>query len=592
MLEPAKDQMFEEARQAHMRRLSYMTMMELSKDEKNKDVLDHPTLHGAITAIKKQLAKENRFLDEMESFDKYNKAKPPSLRAPVDLRRYDSLEKVMESLAKDEQLFPLVRRCILVCQPDLHKEILQLDPTVSEKKKNELSKKYFARDRTAHFEKQISLVRKEMESFDQYERYKAFQRLDSLLKGKMIPMTSRREDLGYCSQETLQPNQTKASVSMETLASNSFAVSHLVSSKKQKKKNAKPLVMRDELDESGELVISCTKFQTVPEESNVQNVQHEERAEKLMKKHRYEAGVSYERSMRNKRNKTETIDYLRCAIEKNMIVLIPPKVLPEVRVRRKILEGSYPNWTVIDDKLPRVLRYTWKGKLKKLKKLLSKEERRKDINKEDTQGRTALHYASSWGCIRTLQILIRIPNIQINARDEHGKTPLYKAVEIDSTDCVETLIALGANVLIPAYDTRDPITYSLTTHGDERFDMFKLLYQRGDYGNEGVAEGRVTLLHKAMALCEDGVAVLKCVHYMLAHGKQDVDAKEADGRTPVHLAAMFGRDDLLRILLAFRPNIFHMDNQRKTAYDYEHSNKSEIHRLLDRYVKYGPLDGR
>ena len=85
-------------------------------------------------------------------------------------------------------------------------------------------------------------------------------------------------------------------------------------------------------------------------------------------------------------------------------------------------------------------------------------------------------------------------------------------------------------MLIPAYDTRDPITYSLTTHGDERFEMFKLLYQRGDYCNECMEGGRVTLLHKAMALCEAGVAVLKCVHYMLVYGRQDVNAQEADGR--------------------------------------------------------------
>ena len=339
-----------------------MAMMEITRDEK-REVLDHPTLHDAITAIKKELAEENRFLDEMESFDKYNKVKPPSMKAPVDLRRYDSLEKVMENLAKDEQHFPLVRRCILECQPELHKEILQLDPTVSDQKKNELSKRYFMRERKAHLEKQLNLARKDLESFDQYERYKAFQKLDSLMKGRIPPTTLKEDrirDLGYSSEETTEANQATLSVSMETLASNSFAISHLVSSKRRKKKSAKAPNVRNEIDESEELVISCTKFQTVPEESAVPNFRqtNEERAEHLMKKHRYEAGVRYESNQRrsNKRNKTETIDYQRLAIEKNKIVLIPPKILPEVRVRRKISEGSYPNWTVEDDKLPRILR--------------------------------------------------------------------------------------------------------------------------------------------------------------------------------------------------------------------------------------------
>jgi len=43
----------------------------------------------------------------------------------------------------------------------------------------------------------------------------------------------------------------------------------------------------------------------------------------------------------------------------------------EPRVRRKIMEGSYPNFTVKDeDELPSLLRYVWKGKLKKLRKYL------------------------------------------------------------------------------------------------------------------------------------------------------------------------------------------------------------------------------
>ena len=40
--------------------------------------------------------------------------------------------------------------------------------------------------------------------------------------------------------------------------------------------------------------------------------------------------------------------------------------------------------------------------------------------------RTALHYAASWGDIRTIRVLLNCLGIQVNIRDEHGKTPLYK----------------------------------------------------------------------------------------------------------------------------------------------------------------------
>ena len=36
----------------------------------------------------------------------------------------------------------------------------------------------------------------------------------------------------------------------------------------------------------------------------------------------------------------------------------PPKIVPDVRIRRKLMEGSYPNWTVRkENDLPKLLRY-------------------------------------------------------------------------------------------------------------------------------------------------------------------------------------------------------------------------------------------
>lgn len=60
-------------------------------------------------------------------------------------------------------------------------------------------------------------------------------------------------------------------------------------------------------------------------------------------------------------------------------------VLP--RIRRKIQEGSYPNFSVIESNLPTLLRLTWKGKLVKLKKYLADDTRHVKINRQDDQGR-------------------------------------------------------------------------------------------------------------------------------------------------------------------------------------------------------------
>ena len=39
-------------------------------------------------------------------------------------------------------------------------------------------------------------------------------------------------------------------------------------------------------------------------------------------------------------------------------------------------------------------------------------------------------------------------------------------------------------------------------------------------------------------------------------------------RTPLHLAVICGRSDLALILLAHQINVFHIDEQYKTAIDY------------------------
>ena len=57
------------------------------------------------------------------------------------------------------------------------------------------------------------------------------------------------------------------------------------------------------------------------------------------------------------------------------------------RVRRKISEGSYPNASVDEKKLPALLRYTWKGKLRKMRKYLEDKAKHSKVNRQDSQGR-------------------------------------------------------------------------------------------------------------------------------------------------------------------------------------------------------------
>ncbi|XP_066912101.1 uncharacterized protein [Clytia hemisphaerica] len=265
-----------------------------------------------------------------------------------------------------------------------------------------------------------------------------------------------------------------------------------------------------------------------------------------------------------------------------------PDDVPDVRVRRTKMEGSYPNWTVENEnRLPKLLRYTWKGKLKKLRNYIDDPNNKFDVNYEDRRGRTALHMASSWGCIRTLKLLLKVPGIKLDTRDEHGKTPLFKAVEIGSLDCVKALVGAGANARIWSRDSRDPLTYLLEFHGDERFEIFKFLWDYTLRTGDKVEAGKLTLLHKAVLNNKD-IVNLKCVNHMLLN-EVDMSARDGDGRTAAHMCSLLERDDLLQLLIAHEVNPYNYDMKAKSPMDYAKPG-SKIDYLFKEYLKLGPSE--
>ena len=95
-------------------------------------------------------------------------------------------------------------------------------------------------------------------------------------------------------------------------------------------------------------------------------------------------------------------------------------------------------------------------------------------------------------------------------------------------DCVKALVGAGANARIWARDTRDPLTYLLEFHGDERYEIFKFLWDYTLRTGDKVEPGKLTLLHKAV-LNNKAIVNLKCVNHMLLN-EVDMSARDGDGR--------------------------------------------------------------
>lgn len=131
----------------------------------------------------------------------------------------------------------------------------------------------------------------------------------------------------------------------------------------------------------------------------------------------------------------------------------------EERIRRKTDQGSYSNFSVDEGKLygkkDTILRLTWKGKLVKLRKYLRDVRTHQYINRQDSLGRTALHYAASWDCPQTLKLLLSIPNVRTDIEDSEGNTAFRKACEIASQSCTKLLMEFGDEAQVVVADKRE-----------------------------------------------------------------------------------------------------------------------------------------
>jgi len=240
------------------------------------------------------------------------------------------------------------------------------------------------------------------------------------------------------------------------------------------------------------------------------------------------------------------------------------------RIRRVRTEGSYNNNSVNEKKLMKkkqhVLRYTWKGKLLKLRSYLSHVKNHREINLQDECGRSACHFAASWDCPKTLKTLLTVPRVSVNLQDDEGKTPLFKAVEINSLDCVKMLIEHGANPRITSRDGRNAFEFALQEKGDEALDIIKYLYTDGNMFKERKREGIVTYLHQ-VCLARKDVKVMAVAEELIKLGAL-INATEGAGRTPLILATQMNRPDLVELFLKYKADALHIDLEYNTALKY------------------------
>ena len=175
-----------------------------------------------------------------------------------------------------------------------------------------------------------------------------------------------------------------------------------------------------------------------------------------------------------------------------------------------------------------------------------------DLNAADSQGRTALMWATRETHISVMEELLRA-GANVDARNDLRPTALFEAVMF-SRRAVDVLIAHGANV-----DAKDPsggFPRGIAASSGN-LEAAEALLQAGADVNAQNEDGRSALINAAF----DGRVGI--VELLLEQGAK-VDATDVNGRTALVHAAAAGRDGLIGLLARHDAALNRADNRGMT----------------------------
>ena len=240
-------------------------------------------------------------------------------------------------------------------------------------------------------------------------------------------------------------------------------------------------------------------------------------------------------------------------------------------------------------------------------------ENNADLSIQDSEGDSLLHLSVSKGLFKVTQLLIEA-GCNVNLRDNSGRTPLYFAVKNKHEEIVKLLLECNADVGMECKQNHDERVYLV--RGKDRGKpawhyvlvdrhLLGLFLKRTNGGSLDVADfgdvlksgwgkdppnntidkilkSRVdiqreipgkTILHVASR--DNSVSI---IDLLVKHGACDVNARDADGFTPLHIAVIHGNMQAVKKLVDLKADV----NQAVAIVDMAHMNE-EIE--IEEYLK-------
>ncbi|XP_011503622.1 PREDICTED: inversin [Ceratosolen solmsi marchali] len=158
----------------------------------------------------------------------------------------------------------------------------------------------------------------------------------------------------------------------------------------------------------------------------------------------------------------------------------------------------------------------------------------------DKDGLTALHCAASRGHARCIEVLVNLCDAQSDHVDNNGCSALHYAATLGHADATSLLLKLGAD---PNRQDRKGRTPALCAAAKGQLESLKILAQQGaslhartvrgtGLGHEAVASGRLELLK-----------------WLSKRRPSLIHVATQDGKTPLHVAALYGYLDACKLLI-------------------------------------------
>jgi len=176
-----------------------------------------------------------------------------------------------------------------------------------------------------------------------------------------------------------------------------------------------------------------------------------------------------------------------------------------------------------------------------------------DAGATDDNGNTVLHAAARSGDVAGVRLAVAVARCEVDVMNAHGRTALHWASRNGNVECVETLLADGADARAMTKDGQTAM------HMASRSQLVAVLQAAGADVNAKDKRGRTTL-HSAVAFCLSS----DMASTLLAAGAKARAADKA-GKTALHGAAASCCPGAVRVLLAADADVSAVDDDGQTC---------------------------